>query len=162
MLIERWRAAHPRAATVYPDAAAMIRDLREAGVRVAVVTDNPAASQRQKLARLPFASSFDAVVLTDELGAPKPDPRGYLAAAGQLGLAPREMIAVGDSPWRDGLGALAAGYAGAVIAPRRGGMCNATAARFAGARAEAAARVQWVDDLRAVPRMLGLPMRGLS
>jgi FMN phosphatase YigB (HAD superfamily) len=139
----------------------MIRDLREAGVRVAVVTDNPAASQRQKLARLPFASSLDAVVLTDELGASKPDPRGYLAAAGQLGLAPREMIAVGDSPWRDGLGALAAGYAGAVIAPRRGGMCNATAARFTGARAEAAARVQWVDDLRAVPRMLGLPLRGL-
>ena len=108
----------------------LIDVLREAGIRIAVVTDNPAASQRQKLARAPFLASVDTVVLTDELGAPKPDPDGYVAAAQRLGLAPREMIAIGDSPWRDGLGALAAGFAGAVIAPRRGGMGNATRGRF--------------------------------
>lgn len=153
-LIARWRAAQPRKVAVYPDASALLHALRNAGIRLALVTDNPAASQRQKLACLPSDSTFDAVVLTAELGAAKPDPRGYLAAARQLGLEPSEMIAVGDSPWRDGLGAVAAGFAGAVIAPRRGGMGNATRARFA--RAHPTASIHWVDDLRVVPPLLGL------
>jgi FMN phosphatase YigB (HAD superfamily) len=95
-------------------------------------------------------------VLTDELGAPKPSPEGYLAAAQRLGLAPSEMIALGDNPWRDGLGALAAGFAGAVVVPRRGGMWSATSARFLRAHPAAAGRVHWADDLHVLPRMLGL------
>ena len=156
ILIERWRAAHPRAVTVYPDAMTLVGALSAAGVRCAIVTDNPAKSQQQKLARLPFMRSVGAVVLTDELGAAKPDPRGYLAAAQRLGVEACKMVAIGDSPWRDGLGAVAAGYAGAIIAPRRGGMGNPTRERFVGAHREAAAIVHWVADLRAVPRMLGL------
>ena len=158
VLIERWRAAHPRAVSVYPDAEALINALREAGTRIAIVTDNPAMSQKQKLARLPCLASVGAVVLTDELGAAKPDPRGYLAAAQRLGIEPREMIAIGDSPWRDGLGAVAAGFAGAIIVPRRGGMGNATRERFVRAHPETTASVHWVGDLRAVPRMLGLDL----
>jgi HAD superfamily hydrolase (TIGR01509 family) len=156
VLIERWRAAHPRAAAVYPDAEALIHALRKAGTRIAIVTDNPAHGQKQKLARLPFLASVDVVVLTDELGAPKPDPRGYVAATRRLSLEPWEMVAIGDSPWRDGLGAVAAGFAGAIIAPRRGGMGNATNERFAVAHPTAAANVHWVDSLRSVPWILGL------
>ena len=156
VLIERWRTAHPQAVAAYPDAVGLIDALRKAGIRIAVVTDNPAASQRQKLARAPFLSSVDTVVLTAELGAPKPAPDGYVAAAQHLGLAPCDMIAIGDSPWRDGLGALAAGFAGAVIAPRRGGMGNATRGRFL-RPPRGCAQIHWVEDLRAVPRMLGLP-----
>ena len=156
ILIKRWRAAHPLAVTVYPDAVALIGMLREAGTLIAIVTDNPASSQKQKLERLSCLSSVDAVVLTDELNAAKPDPRGYLVAARRLGVEPREMIAIGDSPWRDGLGAAAAGYSGAIIAPRPGGIGNATRERFVRAHPGAAASVHWVADLRAVPRMLGL------
>jgi FMN phosphatase YigB (HAD superfamily) len=156
VLVQRWRAAHPPAVTVYPDAMSLIGALRAAGIRIAIVTDNPATSQKQKLARLPCLTSVDAVVLTDELGAAKPDPLGYLAAAQRLGIEPREMVAIGDSPWRDGLGAVGAGFSGAIIAPRRGGMGNATRERFVRAHAEASASVHWVADLRAVPRMLGI------
>lgn len=156
ILIERWRAAHPPAVTVYPDAMVLIGALRAAGTRIAIVTDNPVKSQEQKLARFPCLTLIDAVVLTDELGAAKPDPRGYLTAAQRLGIEPREMVAIGDSPWRDGLGAVAAGFAGAIVAPRRGGMGNATRERFVRAHPEAASSVHWVADLRAVPRMLGL------
>lgn len=156
VLIERWREAHPATVAVYPDALGLISALRGAGIRIAIVTDNPVTSQKQKLARLPFLADIDAVVMTDELGAPKPDPRGYLAAAQALGVEPPEMVAVGDSPWRDGIGAVAAGFAGAIIAPRRGGMGNATRDRFVSAHPEAATKVHWVGDLRAVPRMLRL------
>jgi FMN phosphatase YigB (HAD superfamily) len=156
VLIDRWRAAHPRAVTAYVDAELLIDALRRADIRIAIVTDNPAASQQQKLARLPFLDSIDVVVLTDALGSPKPDPRGFLAAARQLSIEPRDMIAIGDSPWRDGVGALAAGFAGAIIAPRRGGMGNPTSERFARAHPTTAAAIHWVDDLRSVPTMLGL------
>jgi FMN phosphatase YigB (HAD superfamily) len=156
ILIERWRNAHPPTANVYSDAVTLVSELRAAGIRIAIVTDNPAASQRQKLARLPCLTSVDAVVLTDELGAAKPDPRGYLEAAQRLGVEPHRMVAIGDSPWRDGLGSVRAGFAGAIIAPRRGGMGNPTRDRFIRAHPEAAERVHWVNDLRVVSRMLRL------
>lgn len=156
VLIERWRAAHPPTVAVHSDAIALIGTLRAAGIHVAIVTDNPAASQRQKLARLPCLASIDAVVLTAELGAAKPDPRGYLAAALQLGVEPADMIAIGDSPWRDGLGAVSAGYTGAVITPRRGGMGNSTPERFARTHPESSPNIHWVGSLLAVPRMLGI------
>jgi hypothetical protein len=66
------------------------------------------------------------------------------------------MVAVGDSPWRDGLGALHAGYAGAIIAARRGAMGNSTRERFTRAHPEADPHVHWAHSLLAVPRMLGL------
>ncbi len=165
LLIERWRNAHPPRATEYSDAITLIRALRAAGIRIAIVTDNPAASQRQKLARLTCLTSIDAVVLTDELGAPKPDPRSYLVAAQRLAVEPRKMVAIGDSPWRDGLGSVRAGFAGAIIAPRSGGMGNPARDRFVRAHPEAARKVHWVNDLRVVPRMLwltSLPSRSTS
>lgn len=155
-LIERWRAAHPAMVTAHADAQALVAALRRAGRRVAVVTDNPAASQRQKLERLPFRESLDVVVLTAELRAAKPSPLGYTTAAARLKLPPTALIAIGDSPWRDALGALAAGFSGAVIAPRREGMGNPARTRFERAHPAAAQRVHWVENLRAVPRMLGL------
>jgi HAD superfamily hydrolase (TIGR01509 family) len=155
-LIERWRAAHPATLAVHADALALVEALHSAGIRIAIVTDNPVASQRQKLARLPCRDKIDAVVFTAELDAAKPNPRGYLTAALQLGVDPGDMVAVGDSPWRDGLGAVHAGYAGAVIAARRGAMGNSTRERFSRAHPEADAHVHWVHSLLAVPRMLGL------
>lgn len=155
-LIERWRAAHPSSISTYADALALIDTLRAAGIRLAIVTDNPVASQRQKLARLPFMMNVDTVVMTDELDAPKPDPRGYLLAAKQLGIEPQDMIAVGDSPWRDGLGAVSAGFSGAIVVPRRGGMYNSSRERFVRTHAGCAEKVHWAADLRSVPRMLRL------
>lgn len=156
ILIKRWRAAHPPSVVVYSDVMPAMQALRASGIRIAVVTDNPAASQKQKLARAPFLSLIDTVVLTDELGAAKPDPRGYLEAAERLGCEPQYMIAIGDSPWRDGLGAVAAGFAGAIIAPRRGGMGNASRERFIRTHPASGESVHWADDLRSVPTMLGL------
>jgi HAD superfamily hydrolase (TIGR01509 family) len=157
VVIERWRAAHPEAVVAYPDAVATVQALRDAGIRVAVVTDNPAASQRQKLERIPFLCATDVVVLTDELGGRKPKPAGYVAAARQLQLEPPQMVAIGDSPWRDAVGALAAGFAAAFILRRPGAMGNPSCDRFARAHPNAATKTYWLDDLREVPQMLGIP-----
>jgi phosphoglycolate phosphatase-like HAD superfamily hydrolase len=61
------------------------------------------------------------VVVTDnDVTAPKPDPQGLLVAARELGIAPRELVYVGDS-----FGDLAAGRAAgmrtaAVLWPKTG------------------------------------------
>jgi HAD superfamily hydrolase (TIGR01509 family) len=153
-LIARWRAVHPASVAVHPDAAAAMRRLRAAGIKLAIVTDNPAASQRQKLARLPPELRPDAVVLTDEEGAPKPAAAGYRKAAELLGLEPHRMAAVGDSPWRDAIGALDAGYSAAIVAPRQGAMGNPDPGRFRDSHPLHAARIHWIADLWALPEVL--------
>ncbi|HEY7642928.1 MAG TPA: HAD family hydrolase [Steroidobacteraceae bacterium] len=153
-LIDAWRSAHPDRVSFYDDAAAAWRSLRQAGLKLAVVTDNPAAGQRQKLARFPHDMRPDTVVLTDEIGQPKPAAHGYRLAADRLGVPVQRMIAVGDSPWRDAIGALDAGYAGAVITPRRGAMGNPDRDRFERAYPAQARGTHWLADLWALSAML--------
>jgi FMN phosphatase YigB (HAD superfamily) len=153
-LIEAWRSAHPDRVSFYDDAVAAWRCLRQVGLKLAVVTDNPQAGQRQKLARFPDDVRPDTVVMTDEIGQSKPAAQGYRLAADRLGVPVHRMIAVGDSPWRDAVGALDAGYAGAVIAPRHGAMGNPDRARFELAYPVQARATHWLTDLWALPEML--------
>jgi FMN phosphatase YigB (HAD superfamily) len=153
-LIDAWRAAHPDRLSFYDDAVAAWRTLRRAGLKLAIVTDNPQAGQRQKLARFPDDVRPDAVILTDEIGQPKPAPQGFRLAAERLGVSVHRMIAVGDSPWRDAVGAIDAGYAGAVIAPRRGAMGNPDRERFERAYPAQARATHWLADLWALTEML--------
>jgi len=52
---------------------------------------------------------FDSIVISDEVGAQKPDPKIFLAAAKQLGTPPESILHVGDSSAEDVAGARAAG-----------------------------------------------------
>ncbi len=71
-------------------------ELRAAGARLVVVS-NWDVSLHVALADTGLADLVDGAISSAELGAAKPDPRGYLAAARQLGLEPSEMIAVGTA-----------------------------------------------------------------
>jgi FMN phosphatase YigB (HAD superfamily)/glutathione synthase/RimK-type ligase-like ATP-grasp enzyme len=153
-LIDAWRAAHPDRVSFHDDAAAAWRSLRRAGLKLAIVSDNPQAGQRQKLARFPDELRPDAVVLTDEIGRPKPAPDGFRLAAKRLGVPVERMIAIGDSPWRDAVGAIDAGYAAAIVAPRRGAMGNPDRERFERAYPAQARGTRWLRDLWAVPELL--------
>jgi putative hydrolase of the HAD superfamily len=57
---------------------------------------------------------FDALITSVEIGVRKPDPAGYLALAARLGVAPAEMLYVGNEP-KDVIGARAAGAAAAFL-----------------------------------------------
>jgi FMN phosphatase YigB (HAD superfamily) len=153
-LIDSWRTAHPDRVSFYDDAAAAWRSLRQRGLKLAIVTDNPQAGQRQKLARFPDDMRPDTVVLTDEIGQPKPAAHGYRLAAERLGVPVLRMIAVGDSPWRDAVAAIDAGYAGVVIAPRRGAMGNPDRERFERTYPAQACGTHWLADLWPLPEML--------
>jgi len=83
---------------LYPDCLPAIRALREGGTRVALVSncsfDTPPLIEHLELAR-----EFDAIILSFEVGALKPDPSIYEAALSSLGnISPEEALFVDDQP----------------------------------------------------------------
>jgi HAD superfamily hydrolase (TIGR01549 family) len=88
-----------------------LRSFREAGGRLALVSDYPA---RLKLTAIGCAELFDAIVANGEDGGArwlKPHPDGFLSAAGRLGVAPDRCLVLGDRPDADGEAARRAGMA---------------------------------------------------
>jgi putative hydrolase of the HAD superfamily len=92
----------------YPDAAPALADLRSAGVRLAVVS-NWDCSLRSVLADLGLAGALDAVVVSAEAGAAKPDRRIFETALARVRVRPQNALFVGDSLETDVAGARAAG-----------------------------------------------------
>lgn len=123
-LVAAYREIAPRACTIHPDVLPALATLRGKGYRVGILTDNPPVSQRQKLEAAGLAPLFDAVVFSRESGGDKPHPGGFAAVADALGLPASALAMVGDNPYRDGLGALAAGFAAAYVVVRPGGFFN--------------------------------------
>lgn len=154
-VIALWRVASPARALVHADARSFLAALRQRGLRIGLLSDNPGPSQRQKLAVLPSDFCFDAEVLTDEIGRSKPNPEGFLAIAERLGLSPNKLMMVGDSPWRDALGAYRAGYAACLIVRRVGSMSNPCQTAFMAAHPDAAGITHWVDSLFGAEATLG-------
>ena len=65
--------------------------------QLALITNGISTVQRPRLAASPLANSFDPVVISDEIGTAKPDPRYFDHAFKQMGQA-RERRGVGY--WR--------------------------------------------------------------
>lgn len=65
--------------------------------KLAVVTTASRSSAEAVLAAHALSPLFPTVVTGDDVAAPKPAPDGYLLAAAQLEVAPRECLAIEDS-----------------------------------------------------------------
>ena len=103
-----WTPAH----ALLGSAHALLEALRERGLRLGVVANawpEPARLTRRRIAELGVAERVDAIVLADEVGARKPDPRIFAAALQALGVGPGEALYVGDRLDVDVLGASRAG-----------------------------------------------------
>ncbi|MEU8285863.1 HAD family phosphatase [Micromonospora sp. NPDC048905] len=76
----------------------LLRDARLAGLRLAVVSNNPKRDVERMLASAKLLDLVDAVVGNDAPGmASKPAPDPYLAAAAEIGVAPGRCVAIEDS-----------------------------------------------------------------
>jgi phosphoglycolate phosphatase len=71
--------------------------LRKRGMRLAVVTNDFQGSAHTQLEQAGIDHFFDVVIGFDSGHGGKPAPDGCLAAAQQLGVAPRRSLMVGDS-----------------------------------------------------------------
>jgi len=81
--------------TMHEDSVPTLRELRRRGLRTAVVS-NCDHTTGPVVERLGLAAETDAVILSFEVGAAKPDPTIYLAALERLGVAPGEAAFVDD------------------------------------------------------------------
>jgi HAD superfamily hydrolase (TIGR01509 family) len=91
---------------LYPDAVGCLRAVKADGWTVVVGGNQPPAAQRL-LEELDLP--VDAVISSGALGAAKPDPAFFRAAAAAAGVTPDECIHVGDRVDNDVVGARAAG-----------------------------------------------------
>ncbi|GHE03011.1 HAD family hydrolase [Streptomyces alanosinicus] len=101
------RHMDPQAWAPYPDAAEVLRTLRERGIGVAVVS-NIGWDLRPVFRAHGLDRYVDAYALSYEHGVQKPDPRLFSVACAALGADPRQVVMVGDSKEADG-GAAALG-----------------------------------------------------
>ncbi len=98
-----------------PGVEELLSDLRER-YRLGLLTDGPNRAQYGKLEELGWRDRFDAVVVTGDLPAGKPDPRAFERVVDDLDVPPENVVFVGDNPEADIEGAAAAGmYAVQVI-----------------------------------------------
>lgn len=80
-----------------PGARQLLRDLRDAGVRTALVTMSLRRMATEIVELIDF-EAFDLVIGGDDVPRPKPFPDPYLQACEALGVAPGQCVAIEDSP----------------------------------------------------------------
>jgi putative hydrolase of the HAD superfamily len=86
----------------------LLADLR-GGYRLGLLTNGPSKAQRSKLDAFDWIDSFDAIAITGDLDAGKPDERAFRAILSDLGVESEESVYVGDDPDADVVGARDAG-----------------------------------------------------
>lgn len=96
--LERFELAGAAGSEPNAGAEELVGRLRGAGLRVGVLTRNGRAAVDAALARFAHldAAAFDVIVTRDDEPAPKPAPDGVLHAAAAMGVAPAELLVVGD------------------------------------------------------------------
>ncbi len=101
-------ATNGRHAEVYPGAREGLRRLRQAGLRLACVTNKPGRFARDLLQAKSLLDEFAHVFGGDAFERRKPDPQPLLMACRALGSEPARTLMVGDST-NDAQAARAAG-----------------------------------------------------
>ena len=95
-------------AELIPGAAEMVRALKHAGYRLALVADGHCQSFRNVLRQHGLDDLFDAQAISEAVGVEKPDPRMFRYALDCLGIAPADYphaVMVGNHLARDIKGA---------------------------------------------------------
>ena len=75
-----------------------VRDLRERGIKTAVVTSSNVPKMQSVYRQRPeFCELFDAILTAEDFERSKPDPDCYLKAAQRFGVEPKECVVFEDS-----------------------------------------------------------------
>ena len=81
----------------FPGAIETLHKLCDEGVRLGLITNGRAETQRAKVDRFGLDSLFDSILIEGEFGTGKPDERVYLHSLEQLQASPSEAWMVGDN-----------------------------------------------------------------
>jgi putative hydrolase of the HAD superfamily len=110
LFAELWEEfAHPDRWRLFPGTAETLTTLRQRGYRLALLS-NWDERLRQLVEGLALSPLFDAMIISCEVGAEKPDRAIFAAAEAALQLPPAAILHIGDSPHHDLGGATGAGW----------------------------------------------------
>ena len=96
-IADRFTAFREEQMFVFPGAHDAIDALRARGVKLALVTNGAADTQRAKIERFALAHRFDHIQIEGEHGFGKPEERAYLHAMRALGVTASDTWMVGDN-----------------------------------------------------------------
>lgn len=101
-LVELYRTHRPDIAVLAP-MRELVTALASGGVKLALITDGPVASQSGKVAALDLERFFAPVVLTDAWGVEfrKPHRRSFEAVMENWRFSPAQLVYIGDNPDKD-------------------------------------------------------------
>lgn len=102
-------------AKAYPETAEVLQQLKDKGIKLAVVSNTHQGAVEEVLQKLDLAKYFDAVVLSYQHNTLKQHGTLYDIALEQLGISKDEALVVGDSVETDLVGAKEAGIKGVLI-----------------------------------------------
>jgi HAD superfamily hydrolase (TIGR01549 family) len=103
-----WRENFPRCNVEREGVTATLRELQRRGLKLGVIS-NGAPTQHVKIDVMGLRPFFSVVIVSDDVGIKKPDPRIFRMAMEKLGLDASEVIFVGDNPELDIAGARGVG-----------------------------------------------------
>jgi putative hydrolase of the HAD superfamily len=139
-----------------PEAIAMLRELRDRGLKLAVVS-NCFPKDVEAWPRCSGAQWFDTSVFSFDVGAAKPEPQIYLEAVQRLGIESAEAVFVGDGGDDELLGAERAGLRAAQATWYRGELAGVPARipRLSSWRAVLELAAAWAANNRLQPTAAG-------
>ena len=88
----------------------MLQELKDKGLKLGIITNGKSKTQRSKIKLLGFEEIFDEIIVSEEVGAEKPDTKPFEIMSERLGIAPENLIYVGDFPVNDIEASRKAGY----------------------------------------------------
>ena len=131
-----------------PYADSLLRRLRDQRVRLGLVSNTEGILTREDLDQLQFWEFFDAIVLSSEVGAEKPEPEVLRIALRRLGGASASAVMVGDTWETDVLAAERAGMRAVYLDDAQGlGSWVHHSARIVSAHPDEAAILQALQAL---------------
>lgn len=117
-LTSAYRGAYQYGWECLAGARELLEELRVRGSRIAIVTNNVVSEQVAKLRRLELEALVDALIVSEAVGASKPDARIFTHALEAVDAGAHEAVMLGDNWKADVEGALAAGIRAVWFNPR--------------------------------------------
>lgn len=75
----------------------IVKELREAGFKTAILTNNGRPALDKIMKQIPLRENFDLIQTRHESPQPKPFPDGLLKVASELNVSPSEVVYIGDA-----------------------------------------------------------------
>ena len=103
----------------FPDVIPTFIELKRLEIKICVLTDGDALKQYEKILRLRIQDFLDDIIITEEVGIRKPNPKVFELALSRLSIEPNECFYIGDNYERDIVPCIELGIRTALI--HRGG-----------------------------------------